>query len=188
MKVAKYLLIAAFIISGFGVSAFAGAPAPTTERPTVEQVISLPPPPPAPVEPSYGAANPSIISKHFTLGLGYGGSPLIGFVEKDGIGYPRVEYGLISGIGFGYTWFSGYPSVDAMKAAIKAVKQNDPNISESDIPSKVRDLLAVNHLTYAELGILNAEAGYEWILTDNIRTRIGVGLPTLASFGINFDF
>jgi hypothetical protein len=184
MKIAKFVLMAAVLVSVFGVAAFAGAPAPTTERPQAEQAA----PAPAPAEPGMGTADPSVISRHFTLGLGFGGSPLIGFVDKDGICYPRDEYGLISGIGFGFTWFSGYPSIADMKAAVRSVKRNNPGISESDIPTKARNLLDINHLTYVELGILNAEMGYEWLLTDNVRTRLGIGLPTLISVGINLDF
>jgi hypothetical protein len=184
MKIAKYVLMAAVLVSVFGMAAFAGAPAPTTEQPKAEQVTPPPPPP----EPSIGTADPSVISTHFTVGLGFGGSPIIGFVDKDGINYPRDEYGLISGIGFGYTWFSGYPSIGDMKAAVRAVKRSNPGISESDVPTKAREMLGVNHLTYVELGILNAEMGYEWLLTDNLRTRLGIGLPTLISVGINLDF
>ena len=39
-------------------------------------------------------------SKHFTAGIGFGGNPMIGFVEKDGFGYPKCEYGV--------TWVLGY--------------------------------------------------------------------------------
>ncbi len=184
MKIAKYVLMATVFVSLFGMAAFAGAPAPTTEKPKAEVVT----PPTPPAEPALGAADPSVITNHFTIGLGFGGSPLIGFVDKDGIDFPRDEYGLISGIGFGYTWFSGYPSVADMKAAVIAVKKNNPGISDSDVPTQARNMLGVNHLTYVELGILNAEMGYEWLLTDNVRTRLGIGLPTLISLGINLDF
>lgn len=182
MRLAKGIVFALVIFFAFGTSAFAGAPAPTTERPIpVEKVTPPPPPPPVSI-------SPIVISKHFTLGLGFGGSPLIGFVDKDNYGYPRDEYGLISGIGFGYTWFNGYPTPAAVYSAVKSVKAKNPNISDKDLPSKVRDELGVNRLTYVELGVINAEMGYEWILGDSVRTRLGIGLPTIVSLGINFDF
>ena len=122
------------------------------------------------------------------MGLGFGGSPIIGFVEKDDYGYPRTEYGLITGIGFGMTWFKGYPSPDEINSAVKSVKSKNSNISDKDLPSAVRAELGINSLSYVGLGIVNAEMGTEWILGDNVRTRLGIGLPTLISFGINFDF
>jgi hypothetical protein len=186
MKTAKFVLMALVLVFVCQASAFAGAPAPTTERPIpVERVT---PPPTPPVQPVQETAKPLVISKHFTLGLGIGGSPLIGFVEKDDYGYPRTEYGLISGIGFGMTWFKGNPSAEEINAAVKSVKTKNPSISDADLPSAVRTELGVNSLSYVGLGIINAEMGNEWILSDNVRTRLGVGLPTLISFGINFDF
>lgn len=186
MRASKYVFMAMVLMFVFQASAFAGAPAPTTERPIpVEQVT---PPPPPPVQPAPETAKPLVISKHFTLGLGLGGSPIIGFVDKDDYGYPRDEYGLISGIGFGMTWFKGNPSPDQINAAVKSVKTKNPNISDADLPSAVRTELGVNCLSYVGLGILNAEMGSEWVLGDNVRTRLGIGLPTLISFGINFDF
>jgi hypothetical protein len=188
MRSSKYIFMALVLVFVCQASAFAGAPAPTTEKPIpIEQVT--PPPAPAPVpQPAPETAKPLVISKHFTLGLGIGGSPIIGFVEKDDYGYPRTEYGLISGIGFGMTWFKGNPSAEDINAAVKTVKKNNPSISDADLPSAVRSQLGVNSLSYVGLGILNAEMGNEWILSDNVRTRLGIGLPTLISFGINFDF
>jgi hypothetical protein len=186
MRISKYVFLAMVLMFVFQASAFAGAPAPTTERPIpVEKVAT---PPPAPTEPAQATAKPLVISKHFTLGLGLGGNPIIGFVEKDDYGYPRTEYGLISGIGIGMTWFKGNPSAEEINAAVQSVKTKNPNISDADLPSAVRTELGVNSLTYVGLGIINAEMGMEWILGDNVRTRLGIGLPTLISFGINFDF
>jgi hypothetical protein len=182
MRLTKGIVFALVIFFAFGTSAFAGAPAPTTERAIPVEQVAPPPPPPT------VTAKPVVISKHFTLGLGIGGSPLIGFVEKDNYGYPRTEYGLISGIGFGVTWFSGYPTPAEIYSAVKAVKAKNPNISDEDIPAKVRDELGVHRLTYVGLGIINAEMGYEWVVGDSVRTRLGIGLPTIISFGINFDF
>ncbi|MFH1709461.1 MAG: hypothetical protein ABH860_00125 [bacterium] len=167
-------------------SAFAGAPAPTTERPIPVERVSAPPTPPS--APAADSVNPLVISKHFTCGIGFGGSPLIGFVEKDPYGYPRTEYGLISGIGFGMTWFKGYPSADAINAAVAIVKANNPGVSDKDLPSLVRKQLGITSLSYVGLGILNAEMGTEWIVSDSMRTRFGFGLPFLVSFGVNFDF
>jgi hypothetical protein len=186
MKISKYVFMALVIVFIAQASAFAGAPAPTTERAIpVEKVAT---PPAAPTQPASETGKPLVISKHFTLGLGFGGSPIIGFVEKDDYGYPRTEYGLISGIGFGMTWFKGNPTPEQINSAIQSVKAKNSNISDKDLPSAVRTELGINSLSYVGLGILNAEMGTEWILGDNVRTRLGIGLPTLISFGINFDF
>ncbi len=182
MRLTKSVVFALVVFFAFGTSAFAGAPAPTTEKPIpVEQVAPPPPPPTVTVK-------PVVVSRHFTLGLGIGGSPIIGFVDKDNYGYPRDEFGLISGIGVGMTWFKGYPEPAEIEAAVRAVKEKDPGISDEDLPSKVREQLDKNPLTYVGLGIINAEMGYEWVLSDNVRTRLGIGLPTIVSFGINLDF
>jgi len=178
MKNLVLVLILLFACQGI---AFAGAPSPTTEKPIPVEQVTPPKPPVAEV-------SPFIISNHFTCGLGFGGSPLLGFVAKDQYGYPRTEFGIISGIGFGMTWFKGQPSAADVKAAVARVKAMNPSATEKEIPSLVRKELGVNTLNYVELGILNAEMGTEWILNDNTRTRFGFGLPTLISFGINWDF
>ena len=186
MKISRSVLLALSVLFVLQVSAFAGAPAPTTERPIpVEMVEPSPPPPPAPAS---AAIKPVVISKHFTLGLGLGGSPLIGFVDKDNYGYPRDEYGLISGIGFGMTWFKGYPTPEQINAAANTVKANNPGVSDKDLPALVRKQLGITSLSYVGLGVLNAEMGTEWIIGDGMRTRFGFGLPTIISFGVNFDF
>lgn len=184
------ILLTVLISSSF---VFAGAPAPTTERPypVKTEIVSQPVAPKAPVAPKTPASekvSPLIISKHFTWGLGLGGNPLIGFVEKDQYGYPRTEYGLCTGIGFAMTWFKGQPSAEEIKAASNKVKANNPGVDDKDIPSLVRKELGITSLSYVGLGILNAEIGTEWILSDSMRTRLGFGLPTLISFGVNFDF
>jgi len=193
MKLSKYIFMVLVLMFSLQASAFAGAPAPTTERPIPVEKVTPAPAPARVSQPAPETAKPLIVnsievSKHFTCGLGLGGSPLIGFVEKDNYGYPRTEYGLISGIGFGMTWFKGNPSQYDINAAVKSVKTRNPDISDADLPSAVRTELGVNSMTYVGLGILNAEMGTEWILSDNVRTRLGIGLPTLVSFGINFDF
>jgi len=186
MKISRFVLLALSVLFVLQVSAFAGAPAPTMERPIpVERVA---PPPPPPVAPAPVSAMPVVISKHFTLGLGLGGSPLIGFVEKDNYGYPRTEYGLISGIGFGMTWFKGCPTPEQINAAAKTVKANNPGVSDKELPALVRKQLGITSLSYVGLGLLNAEMGTEWIIGDGMRTRFGFGLPTIISFGVNFDF
>jgi len=188
MKISRSVLLALSVLFVLQVSAFAGAPAPTMERPIpVERVApALRPTPPS--APAQGSGMPVVISRHFTLGLGLGGSPLIGFVDKDNYGYPRTEYGLISGIGFGMTWFKGFPTPEQINAAVKTVKANNPGVSNKDIPSLVRKQLGITSLSYVGLGLLNAEIGTEWIVSDNMRTRFGFGLPTIISFGVNFDF
>lgn len=188
MKISRFVLLSLAVFFVLQASAFAGAPAPTTERPIPVEKVSAPTPPPAAPAPAPVVINPLVISKHFTLGLGFGGSPLIGFVDKDNYGYPRDEYGLISGIGFGYTWFKDYPTPEQINAAVKSVKESNPAVSDQDLPSLVRKQLGINSLKYVELGILNAEMGTEWIIGDNLRTRLGFGLPTIISLGINLDF
>jgi hypothetical protein len=183
MRSLKSLVFVFVALVVFSSSVFAGAPSPTTEKAIpVEQVTPVQAPA-APAE-----VNPLVISKHFTLGLGLGGNPLIGFVEKDQFGYPRTEYGICTGIGFAMAWFSGVPTTNELLAAEAKVKMANPNIADKDVPSAVRKELGVSSLSYVSLGILNAEMGREFILADNIRTRFGFGLPTLISFGINFDF
>jgi len=186
MKLVKSVLVVLAVLFVCQISAFAGAPAPTTERPIPVERVAPPPPPPAP--PAKAAVNPLVISRHFTLGLGIGGNPLIGFVEKDQYDYPRTEYGLCTGIGFAMTWFSGQPTADQINAAVAKIKSGNPGVAEKDIPSLVRKELGVNCLNYVGLGIINAEIGREWILADNIRTRFGFGLPFIISLGINLDF
>jgi len=186
MKLVRAFSLVLVLVFISQVAAFAGAPAPTTERPIpVEQVT---PPPTPPSAPAAQKVNPLIVSRHFTLGLGLGGNPLIGFVEKDQYGYPRSEMGLCTGIGFAVTWFKGQPSAEDIVAAVGRVKAKNPGVADKDLPSLVRQELGVNSLSYVGLGILNAEIGTEWILADNCRTRFGFGLPTIISFGINWDF
>lgn len=135
------------------------------------------------------------VTKHFTCGIGFGGNPLLGFVEKDGFGYPRCEYGLTSVLGFGYTWISGQPTEKQLSSALDAIRSKKGAMIEEDkIPFTVRDEVGIKELQYVEFGTvalivpLNLEMGTMWLLNDNVRTRLGFGLPTLLSFGINFDF
>jgi len=135
------------------------------------------------------------ISKHWTIGIGLGGNPLIGLVEKDGFGYPQCEYGVTCVLGYGYTWISGQPTQAQIKAAIESIKAKNGNfVDEKKLPSMVRDEVGIKQLNYVEIGTwaailpINAEMGMMWILSDNWRTRLGIGLPTLISFGINYDF
>lgn len=135
------------------------------------------------------------VNKHFTCGVGFGGSPWIGFVEKDGFGYPKSEYGITGVLGYGYTWISGQPTEQQLKSALDAIRsKNGALVEERKVPSMVRDEVGIKELKYVEFGTvalivpLNLEMGTMWILNDNTRTRLGFGLPTLISFGINFDF
>jgi hypothetical protein len=178
-------------------SAFAGAPTPVMERPVPVETYT-PAPTPAPVADDQ-MAKPLIISKHGTWGIGLGGNPIIGIVEKDQYGYPRSEYtgpfyGINWVLGFGVTTFSGQPSADEINTAVIKVKKANPGIADKDIPNAVRTELGNNPLTYVHLGTallvlpINAEIGYQWIISDNCRTRLGVGIPTILCFGINWDF
>jgi hypothetical protein len=178
------------------VSAFAGAPAPTTEKPVPVQEVA--PTPVAPVAPTPVPVKPLVISKHNTWGLGLGGNPFLGVVEKDQFGYPYSEYtgigyGVNCVLGFGVTKFSGQPSVEDLNAAANKIKAANPNISDEDLGVKVREQLG-NTLTYVNLGTallivpVNAEIGYQWVWGNNTRTRLGIGLPTLLCFSINWDY
>lgn len=133
--------------------------------------------------------------KHFTCGIGLGGNPMIGYVEKDGFGYPKCEYGFTCVLGFGYTWVSGQPTERQLKDALASISaKKGMLVNEKDLPSLVREETGVNTLQYVTAGTallvlpVNFEMGTMWILNDNTRTRLGIGLPTLISFGINFDF
>ena len=135
------------------------------------------------------------INKHWTIGIGLGGNPLIGIVEKDGFGYPKCEYGVNCVLGYSYTWISGQPSESQIKSAIESIKSKNGNfVEEKKLPSMVRDEVGIKQLNYVEVGTwaailpINLEMGTMWILSDNWRTRLGFGLPTLISFGINYDF
>ncbi len=135
------------------------------------------------------------IEKHFTCGLGLGGNPMFGFVEKDGFGYPQCEYGFTWVLGFGYTWVSGQPTERQIKDALEAISvKKGALVNEKDVPSLVREETGIKSLQYVTAGTallvlpINIEMGTMWILNDNTRTRLGFGLPTLISFGINFDF
>jgi hypothetical protein len=185
MKLFRSVAIVFVLMIAIGTVSFAGAPSPTTERPIPVEQVTPPPPPPPPPAPT---VKPLVISKHFTLGLGLGGNPLIGFVEKDQYGYPRTEYGLCTGIGFAVSWFKGNPSAENISAAENKVRRANPGVDEKQIPSLVRKELGINSMSYVGLGILNAEMGTQWIISDNMRTRLGIGLPTLISFGVNIDF
>jgi len=199
-RLLSLILITVLISSSF---AFAGAPAPTTERPYHFDTgkVSQPAAPKAPAAPKLPASekvSPVVISKHFTWGLGLGGNPILGYVEKDQYGYPRTEYtgpfyGINWVLGFGVTWYKGQPSAEDMNAAVQRIKKANPSVSDKELPLLVRKELG-NSVTYVGLGTaliavpVNAEMGIQWILSDNCRTRLGIGLPTLLCFGINWDF
>jgi len=135
------------------------------------------------------------INKHLTLGIGLGGNPLIGFVEKDGFGYPKCEYGITCVLGYGYTWISGQPTEKQLRSALESIRSKyGAFVEEKKIPSMVRDEVGIKTLKYVQFGTfagiipLNLEMGTMWLINDNVRTRLGFGLPTLVSLGINIDF
>lgn len=137
----------------------------------------------------------SKLSEHWTIGIGLGGTTMIGKVWKDGIGYPSSEIGFTSLLGIGFTWYSGQPSDAQIKDALAKIRsEKGAMVAVDDLPAMVRDATGVTTLNYLELGTvalivpLNAEMGTQWILSDNLRTRLGFGLPTLISFGVNYDF
>ncbi len=136
----------------------------------------------------------SKVAKHFTLGIGWGGNPMIGYVEKDGFGYPKCEYGVNTLLGIGVTWFSGQPTEAQIKEALARVRsEKGAYVKEKDVPSLVREAVGIQSLNYLEVGTVllivpEIEIGTMWILNDSTRTRFGFGFPTIISFGINWDF
>jgi hypothetical protein len=187
------LVLALLLVASF--AAYAGAPSPMTERPVpVEEVA----PAPVPAAPAAAAVKPIVISKHDTWGIGLGGNPLVGIVEKDQYGYPYSEYtgmgyGINCVLGFGTTWFSGQPSAADLSRTADKIKAADPRITDEDLGVAVRKELG-NTLTYATLGTallvvpLNAEVGIQWVWGNNTRTRLGIGIPTILCLSINWDY
>ncbi|MFC1767215.1 hypothetical protein ACFLZ2_01490 [Candidatus Margulisiibacteriota bacterium] len=190
-KLICFSILFVFVLSSL---AFAGAAKPVTEVIEIEEeIIEVAPPPPPPPEPS---AEPLIIKKFSTWGLGLGGNPLFGYVEKDELAlYPKTEYGFTWVLGFGVTWFDGQPGAKEIRqAAMDVESKYGTDYGKKTKSQMIREELGITSLTYTTLGSwglilpVNAEVGYMWILSDNMRTRLGIGLPTLISFGINFDF
>jgi len=184
----KKLLLSLILVVLFCGNVFAGGP---VIAPKIEEVSA----PVKPVAVEFAYDDMYKTKKHFTVGLGFGGNPMLGFVEKDGFGYPKCEYGITWVLGYGYTWVSGQPTEQQLKNALAAIKSKyGAFIEEKKIPSLVRQEVGIKELKYFEFGTvaaiipLNIEIGTMWILNDNVRTRLGFGLPTLISFGINFDF
>lgn len=188
-KLVCMLVLLAFVFSGF---AFAGAPKPIGEKPipVEKEVMPITPQPPK------AAAEPLVINKYGTRGLGLGGNPMFGTVEKDEIAlYPQTEYGFTWVLGYGVTWFNGQPTAAEIRAAAATVKSKYGNsYGDKTFAQLVREELGVTSLGYVTLGTAllivpaNAEIGTMWIINDNMRTRLGFGLPTIISFGINWDF
>ncbi len=169
---------------------FAGGPATEQSLGNVKQIE-----PPKKVEVEFAYDGLSKVQEHFTLGLGLGGNPMIGYVEKDGFGYPRSEYGFTWCLGFGYTWVTGQPTEKQLNEALEFIRSKQGMfVDEKELPSLVRQETGIESLSYFELGSwavilpVNVETGRMWILNDNTRVRLGFGLPTLISFGINFDY
>jgi len=169
---------------------FGGGPVSERDLSEVKQIET-----PKKVEVEFAYDGMSKIDRHLTLGLGLGGNPMVGYVEKDGFGYPRDEFGFTWCLGFGYTWFSGQPTEKQIRQALDSIRGKQGTfVNEKDIPSLVRQETGIESLDYFEIGSwalllpVNIEKGKMWILNDNTRARLGFGLPTLVSFGINFDF
>ena len=172
----------------FTVHAFAGGPLRTEPIPGTQDKPKL-----VSVESAKDVSDKT--TKHWTIGIGLGGNPLIAITEKTSFGYPVTEYGVTSVLGYGVTWFSGQPDKDQISNALQNIRSDHGEyIDEKELPSLVRQGTGITSLNYVQLGTLatilpiNAEIGTMWILTDNWRTRLGFGLPTLISFGIAYDF
>jgi len=186
----KRILLAFALLTIFPVTSFAGGP---VFSPGLENVHKEEKPKMVEVEFAYNDLYKT--KSHFTVGLGFGGNPMFGFVEKDSFGYPKCEYGVTWVAGYGYTWFSGQPTKKQIKYALDSISSKyGAFVEEKKLPSLVRNEIGMNQLSYVEFGTvallvpLNLEMGTMWILNDNTRARLGIGLPTLISFGINFDF
>jgi len=186
----KNIVLILTLLVLFPVISFAGGPA---IAPNLEEVKQAEKPKMVAVDLAFDDLNK--ISKHWTVGIGLGGNPLIGMVEKDGFGYPKCEYGFTCVAGYGYTWVSGQPTEKQLKEAMDAIRSKyGAFVDEKRIPSMVRDEVGIKELKYVEFGTiavlvpLNLEMGTMWVLNDNLRTRLGFGLPTLISFGVNLDF
>ena len=132
---------------------------------------------------------------HFTFGLGMAGNPFLGAVNKDGFGYPKNELGLSNWLGFSYTWIYGAPSEEEINDAFKQIKAEygKDNIRPYEIPRLIKSKINKGVFNYFTAGTvyllfpLNFEGGWMWV-SDNVRFRLGLGLPVLLAFGINFDF
>jgi hypothetical protein len=189
----KIIVILALLVL-FPAISFAGGPISAYKLDSVK-ITQVPSEKPKMVAVEYAFDDLSKVKKHFTVGLGFGGNPLIGFVEKDGFGYPKCEYGVTCVAGYGYTWISGQPTEKQIKNALEAIRSKNGAFADAKkLPSMVREEVGIKELKYVEFGTfaalvpLNLEMGTMWVLNDNTRTRLGFGLPTLISFGINFDF
>jgi hypothetical protein len=136
---------------------------------------------------------------HFTFGLGCAGNPLLGAVWKDGFGYPKEEVGLSTWVGVSYTGILGTPTEEEIRDAVKAIKLEygeDPKVYELpgyELPKLVRQKINKGMANYFTIGTvalivpLNFEFGWMWY-SDNVRFRLGFGLPSLIAIGINYDF
>jgi len=189
----KIVMILTLLIL-FPAISFAGGPISTLKLDSVK-ISPVQSEKPKMVAVEYAFDDLARVQKHFTFGLGFGGNPLIGLVEKDGFGYPKCEYGVTCVAGYGYTWISGQPTEKQIKNALEAIRsRNGAFVDEKKIPSMVREEVGIKELKYVEFGTfaavvpLNLEMGTMWVLNDNLRTRLGFGLPTLISFGMNLDF
>lgn len=191
----KYILVVIGICL-VSSAAFAGGPLMT---PSLDQVTKTSPaekekPKMTAVEFAYD--DMAATSRHLTVGIGLGGNSLIGLVEKDGFGYPKGEFSYLNCVlGLSYTWYSGQPTKAQLKSALDSIKSKDgAYVNEKELPSLVRKETGIEALNYFEVGSwaliapINLEVGTMWILNDHARTRLGFGLPTLISFGINWDF
>ncbi|MBU0573685.1 MAG: hypothetical protein ABIJ26_02860 [Candidatus Margulisiibacteriota bacterium] len=133
---------------------------------------------------------------HFTFGLGLAGNPFLGAVIKDGFGYPKGEMGYTNWAGFGYTWIYGTPSENELKDAFLSIKNEygEANILSTQLSSLIRQKIDKNVLNYFTFGTvlfiypLNVEYGWMFLAGDNLRFRVGFGLPLLFAFGFNVDF
>jgi len=133
-----------------------------------------------------------------TTGLGlFCGNVLLGKVYKNELGYPKKEFGLNHWLGFSRTWILNNPTQNEIKKAITSVysQNNYYKLDKNEINLQIKKELNHNVVNYisASTALLivpvNLEYGWMFLSEDgNIRSRIGFGLPTIVSVGVNFDF
>ncbi|MGM0509368.1 MAG: hypothetical protein ACQERZ_09480 [Fusobacteriota bacterium] len=138
------------------------------------------------------------VKSYTTTGIGLlSGAPIYGKVLKNKLGFPKREFGLNNLLGFSYTWIFDTPKKEEVYEAVSSVysKNNSYNLSDYQLNLKVKKELDQNVVNYFTLGsaiaIIPINVEYGWMFlseNSNIRTRIGVGLPTILSVGMSADF
>ncbi|OQY09699.1 MAG: hypothetical protein B6I28_02520 [Fusobacteriia bacterium 4572_132] len=138
------------------------------------------------------------IHSYKTTGLGlFCGNVLLGKVYKNELDYPQKEFGLNHWLGFSHTWILNNPTQSEIKKAVTSVysQNNSYKLNKNEIKLQIKKELNHNIVNYVSIGtallIIPANLEYGWMFLSkdgDTRTRIGFGLPTIISVGVNFDF